>query len=122
MKVIIAGSRDITGLDPVRDAINGSGFEITEVVSGGARGPDQTGEVLARFMGWSLKIFRADWDKHGKSAGPIRNREMAKYADALIAVFDGQSRGTKNMTEEMTKLGKPVYIHLVNKEDFKDKQ
>ena len=56
------------------------------------------------------ELFPADWDKHGRAAGPIRNKQMADYADVLIAVWDGKSRGTKNMIDEMNKLMKPVYI------------
>ena len=43
---------------------------------------------------------------HDKAAGPIRNRQMAEYADYLIAFWDGESRGTRNMIETMKKLGK----------------
>lgn len=46
-----------------------------------------------------LTIFKADWDKHGKAAGFKRNTEMAKYADALIAFWDGKSKGTKHMID-----------------------
>ncbi len=113
MKVIIAGGRDIEDCDPVQTAITESGFKITEVVSGGARGVDKSGEALAALHGMPCKVFPADWNKNGKAAGPIRNRQMADYADALIAVWDGQSRGTKNMIETMRKLGKPVHVHTL---------
>jgi hypothetical protein len=55
-------------------------------------------------------VFPADWKTHGKAAGPIRNRQMAKNAEALIALWDGNSRGTKNMIETATKLGLKVYV------------
>lgn len=60
-----------------------------------------------------VKRFPADWDRHGRAAGPIRNCQMAQYADALIAIWDGKSRGTKNMIDEMNKCGKPVLIRRV---------
>lgn len=81
----------------VKAAIKASKFAITEVVSGGAKGVDSLGEVWAHSMGVPVKVFPADWDKHGKKAGFVRNAEMAEYADALIAVWDGQSRGTYDM-------------------------
>ena len=58
-------------------------------------------------------MFIPDWDKDGRSAGYKRNAEMAEYADALIAVWDGDSKGTKHMIECMNKLNKKVYIHKV---------
>jgi hypothetical protein len=116
MKVIIAGSRDITDHSEVSAAIRNSGFNVTEVVSGRAPGVDSIGEALARLHGMAVKEFPADWNKHGRAAGPIRNRQMAEYADALIAVWDGQSRGTKNMIETMKKMGKKVYVHIVDED------
>lgn len=116
MKVIIAGSRDITDLYLVEDAVLMSKFEITEVVSGGARGVDKLGEVFANYLSIPVKMFQADWAKFGKSAGHRRNKEMAQYSDALIAVWDGVSPGTKSMIRYMYELKKPVFIgKVVNK-------
>ena len=115
MKVIVAGSRDITDIGIVARAIGESGFKITEIVSGGARGVDYLGELLASMHGHQVKLFPADWDKHGKGAGPIRNRKMARYGDCLVAVWDGSSSGTANMIQEMKKLGKPVHVHVLDK-------
>ena len=116
MKVIVAGSRNITSLGAVYHAIKGAekeGITITEVVSGCARGVDTIGELWADFKQLKLTKFPADWDKHGRSAGPIRNQEMADYADALIVVWDGKSSGSKNMLETMKKTGKPYFSYVV---------
>lgn len=113
MKVIVAGSRDIVDRGAVGRAILSCPFEITEIVSGTARGVDSIAENIAATKGYPTKLFPADWDKYGKPAGAIRNKEMADYADALIAVWDGQSRGTKNMIETMNKANKPVLLYLV---------
>lgn len=113
MKTIIAGSRCITGGDIVRRAIEAAGFKISEIVSGGARGPDSLAILFAGKYGIKCKIFPAEWTQHGKGAGPIRNRQMAEYADALIAIWDGKSRGTKNMIETMEKMGKPVFVMML---------
>jgi len=110
MKVIIAGSRSIEDWTIVATAIRNSPFKITEVVSGGARGVDNLAESLADLHGMPVKLFPADWNKHGKAAGPIRNKQMAEYADCLIAIWDGESKGTSNMIQEMQKLNKPVHI------------
>lgn len=109
-RVIIAGGRDIHDYDLVLDAIEESGFRIDVVISGGAKGVDALGEKYSEEMMLNLTIFRADWQTHGRAAGPIRNRKMAENADALIAVWDGKSRGTKNMIETATKLGLLVYV------------
>jgi len=111
MKVIIAGSRDFTDDEQLRAAIADAGFEILAVISGGARGVDALGEKWAEENGIPVKVFPADWDLHGKAAGPIRNREMAEAADALIALWDGESRGTKNMINTARKKGLKTHIH-----------
>lgn len=112
MKTIIAGSRTITNMLEVELACGESEFFITEVVCGGAAGVDQLGNDWARARKIPVKHFPADWRTHGKSAGPIRNRQMAEYAEALIAVHDGKSRGTKNMIEEATKRGLKVFVKI----------
>lgn len=63
MKVIIAGSRDIVSYPIVTSAVHQSGFEITEVVSGGARGADRLGEAYAKNNDIALKVMPADWNK-----------------------------------------------------------
>ena len=114
MKVIVAGSRSIESLGVVTKAIEDSGFNITEIVSGRAKGVDRLGEHYALVRSIPTKLFPADWDKHGKAAGPMRNREMANYADAAVIIWDGVSKGTKHMIYEMNKRGKKchIYMHL----------
>lgn len=118
MKVIIAGSRDITSYSQVCSAIRLSNFEITEVVSGKAKGVDSIGEHYALMHKIPIKEFPAEWEKYkrpkGKNpAGIIRNQEMAEYADALVAVWDGVSTGTKDMIKKAKLEGLKVYIHIV---------
>lgn len=110
MKVIIAGSRTIRDPALVAKAMQASGFHPTEVVSGGALGADKLGEAWSDANGVSLAVFPADWDEYGGAAGRIRNDEMADYADALVAVWDGHSPGTAHMIEVMRQRGKPVYV------------
>ena len=109
MKVIIAGSRSIINYRAVRSAIERVGIEITEVVSGTARGVDKLGERWAAENNIPIKRFPADWNKHDKRAGYLRNVEMAEYADALIAIWDGESKGTKHMIDIAIKNGLSVY-------------
>lgn len=116
MKVIIAGGRDNHDRGVVGIAVLASGFEITEVVSGGAPGVDTSGEIWARIKKLPLKRFPADWATFGKAGGPLRNGQMADYVGAeggLIAIWDGHSHGTKNMIEQATAKGLKVFIHRI---------
>ena len=110
MKTIIAGSRTVTDFNLVTRAIKASGFEITEVVSGSARGVDRMGERFAMEAKLPLSLFPAEWDVHGKAAGPIRNKKMGDYADALIAIRVNMSKGTSHMIEYATAKGLKVYV------------
>ena len=112
MKLIIAGSREgftygdvVEAFDSLIDTV------ISEIVSGGARGVDRFGEQLAEARGIPLNVKPANWDKYGKSAGYIRNKEMAEYADALLALWDGESRGTKHMIDLAKKNNLKVHIY-----------
>lgn len=113
MKVIVAGSRSISDIGQVEQAIAESGFEITEAVSGTARGVDQLGEQWAEARGIPVKRFPANWTRDGKGAGFIRNWEMGLYADAAVLAWDGKSRGTHYMMNCMKRLGKPCYVKVV---------
>lgn len=106
-RVIVAGSRSFDNFELLQrklDFFLGK-LENVEVVSGGARGADQMGELWAEDHSVPVKLFPADWKKHGKSAGYRRNEEMARYATHLVAFWDGKSRGTKHMVEVARHLG-----------------
>ena len=110
IRVIVAGSRDITDSDFIFRTIDKHFPEIDEVVSGAARGVDSFGEIWADANHIPYVQFKPDWSI-GRQAGFLRNTEMAAYADALIAIWDGESRGTAHMIKTMEALGKPVYIY-----------
>lgn len=95
------------GIAELRQCMSQFPEGITEVVSGGARGIDQAGEWWAATKGIPVKVFCADWAVLGKGAGMHRNVEMAKYADCLVAIWDGKSSGTKHMIETMHGMKKP---------------
>lgn len=111
MKVIIAGSRSIEDYNIVLNAIKDSGLHINTVVSGTATGVDKLGEKFAKYFDIPVKYFPAEWNKYGKSAGYKRNEQMAEYADALIAVWDGKSKGTKNMIDIASREGLKVFVY-----------
>lgn len=109
MKVIIAGGRGFDDYRLLTDSVIGLNLNISEIVSGKAKGADRLGEQYALENNISIKEFRADWKKYGRGAGPIRNKEMADYADVLIAFWDQKSKGTKSMIELAQKKGITVY-------------
>lgn len=114
LKVIVAGPRSFYDAATVMAAISSSPFLITEMVVGGAKGVDSVAEELAIQWRVPFKRFPAQWDLYGNSAGPRRNQQMADYADALIAVWDGVSRGTADMISRATIRKLPVYIHRIS--------
>jgi hypothetical protein len=129
MRAIIAGSRHITNYNHVKNLINNTvnllwtnrKIGITEIVSGGAKGVDKLGERWAEENGLPVKRFPARWDdlsvpnvfvkinsygkKYNARAGLDRNESMAQYADILIAIWDGKSKGTKDMIDRAKKHG-----------------
>ncbi len=113
-KVIIAGTRDFADYALLRSFADEAlaGVDDIEIVSGGARGADALGERYARERGRRLKVFPAEWKKWGAAAGPIRNTEMAAYADALIAFWDGKSAGTRDMIRKAEEKGLDVKVRM----------
>lgn len=114
MRTIIAGSRDLWDYPCLKEAIEKCGWPITEVVCGGAAGIDTLGKRWACENKIPVTTIMANWKKHGRSAGPIRNVEMAEQADALVAVWDGESKGTKHMIETAKSKGLRVHVEMWN--------
>lgn len=112
MKLIIAGSRDIrVSSDELFEIIEKLGilYDIKEIVSGCATGIDTNAIAFAQQYGIKLKKFPANWERYGKLAGPRRNLEMANYASALLLIWDGKSKGSRNMLARMNGMKKTVY-------------
>lgn len=119
VKVIVAGSRTANNFELVEKSLMIYFKEHkfhradVEIISGTARGADQLGEQFANKYGLKLTKFPADWDKYGKSAGYIRNEEMAKYATEngiLFAFWDGKSKGTNHMINLAKKYSLTVIV------------
>lgn len=110
MKLIIAGTRNLHICKRTIGAfMSGFGLHPTEIVSGNSGTVDLAGEEVGKSRLLSIKRFPADWEQYGRAAGPYRNREMAKYADVLLLIWDGKSRGSCNMRKEMMQNHKLVY-------------
>ena len=118
MRLIIAGSREFKDgflFDKkLRELIAKQQWKVTEIVSGGCRGVDRMAEEFAARQGISCHVMKATWGTYGRSAGPIRNQEMAKYAaqdnGALVCFWDGASPGTRSMITEAAALFLPVHV------------
>lgn len=113
MITIIAGSRGISDYKQIEAAVKASGFEITSVLSGGARGADILGEMWAARHDIPCITIKARWETYGAGAGVVRNRRMAERGEALIAVWDGKSPGTRSMIDLALELGLKIYVHEV---------
>ena len=119
MKVIVAGGRDFNDYKLLKETLDNFQQEygnITEVVSGTAKGADKLGEQYANENNISIKRFVPDWEGLGKKAGHVRNKKMGDYAKEhngmLVAFWDKQSKGTKGMIDYSTKIGlKSVVVY-----------
>lgn len=114
MKVIIAGSRNITNIN-IDEIIKKSKFDITTLLCGMAKGIDSLSYMWAMKNNIHIIKYYPDWNKYGVAAGPIRNKKMVDYADALIAVWDGVSKGTKSTINFAKEKGIQIYIEKVIK-------
>jgi len=113
MKLLVAGSRSIvdsTSINEKLEDYNKSNGPITEIVSGGARGPDRIAASWGHSKNIPVTVFYPNWNLLGKCAGMVRNKEMAEYADVAICFWDGKSNGTRNTIEEMRKCRKPIEV------------
>lgn len=106
MRIIIAGSRRFNNYKLLSKTLNKYLGDVTEIVCGGAVGADTLGEKWALEHNIPVRYFFPEWNRFGKSAGVIRNHQMGDYADFLVAFWDGQSRGTKDMISYMSNIGK----------------
>lgn len=114
-KLIVAGGRDFNQpdyMDRTLFALADGPYKdkAVSIVCGGARGADQLGYEFAQKMMVKVYLMEADWDRYGKRAGFMRNEDMGRFADGLVAFWDNKSKGTKHMIDFMQAMGKPVHI------------
>jgi hypothetical protein len=98
MKLAIVGSRTFSDYELLKEEIDKlrKEYKINEIVSGGANGADKLAEKYAKENNLKLTVFPAKWDKYGKKAGWIRNKQIWEYADCGVAFWDGKSKGTQH--------------------------
>ncbi|MGE3538635.1 MAG: DUF2493 domain-containing protein [Candidatus Tectimicrobiota bacterium] len=110
MKLIIAGSQTFTNYQHLCQALAPDRHRITQVLTGGARGAEQLGYRWAWKHVVKHQLFRADWERFGKSAGVRRNHQLAQAGDVLVVFGEGQSPGTAHLMQCMQELSKPVVV------------
>ncbi len=110
IKLSVIGSRSFNDYDLLEKEINSLHFDIDLIISGGAKGADTLGEQYANKYGIKTMIFKPNWKKYGMSAGFKRNRDIIQKCDAVIAFWDGISKGTKNSLDTAKKLKKYIII------------
>lgn len=110
MKIAVVGSRTLGSLFLVERALRLSGFDVSEILTGDARGVDRAAATYATREGIPCRVFPANWRQHGKQAGAIRNAALVEAADAVVAIWDGRSPGTRLTLEMARRKGRPSYI------------
>lgn len=112
MKTIIAGSRSFNDYDRFEDLMDGVSMfiNVTSIISGLAHGADTMALKYAAEADLPVEKFEPNWEKYGKAAGPLRNSEMVERADALVAFWDGESRGTKSVIDLALRAGLTVIV------------
>ena len=101
-KLAVVGSRNFNDYNQLKNTINNirlSYPNINTIVSGGAIGADKLSEVYAHEFQLQTIIFQPEWNKYGKKAGILRNKDIICNADIVVAFWDGKSPGTKNSIE-----------------------
>lgn len=108
MKVAVIGSRNLR-VDNLRKYLPD---DVTEIVSGGARGVDTSAREYAIANGIKLTEFLPEYDKYGRGAPLRRNITIIEYADMVLAFWDGSSHGTKYVIDYCKKRGVPVKVYV----------
>ena len=110
MKLAVVGSRTFNDYDLLKNKLIqiNERVPITLIISGGAHGADKLAEKWAAENKIETLIFLPDWKKYGKSAGFIRNKDIIQACDAVVAFWDGKSKGTKHMIQLAHKHGLQV--------------
>ena len=110
MKTAVIGTRTFDNYQALCETLGNLANTPTEIISGGATGADALAERYAKDNHLPLVIFRANWEKHGKAAGPVRNKIIIENCDQLVAFWDGESKGTNHTIKIARTKGKPTKV------------
>ena len=106
MRIAIIGSRGLHVVDLEKYLPE----DVTEIVSGGAKGVDSDAEHYARENGLKMTVFLPDYARYGRGAPIRRNEQIVDHADEVIAFWDGASRGTLSVIKYCEKMGKKISV------------
>ncbi len=117
-RIVIAGCRTYTRYAEAKKAIyrHLGSFKPDDTIillSGGCRGADQLGERFAKEEGLQIEYHIPQWEKYGRAAGPLRNKQMIEKCDAVICFWDGKSKGTASLIQYAQKFEKPLFLHMI---------
>jgi hypothetical protein len=110
LRLAVVGSRSCEDYELVSGFLGHFINQKPIIVSGGAKGVDSLAERFADENELKKKIYKADWSKYGRAAGPIRNQQIVDNANAMIAFATKDSKGTKNSVKLAVKKGIPVLV------------
>ena len=108
MKVAVVGSRSFENFELMCEELDK--LEITEIISGGARGADSLAERYARDCEIKMTVIKPDWNRHGRAAGMLRNTDIVTGSDLVVAFYNGYSRGTADSIKKAKAMGKSLII------------
>ena len=114
-RILVCGSRTWSDMEALRTVLDPRPDDGVVLIHGGARGADRLAGEYAAGRGWPVEVYPADWNRHGKAAGPIRNKQMLDegHPTEVIAFTDKplyESRGTADMVRRATRAGIPVFV------------
>lgn len=110
MKLAIIGSRSLC----VNDLEKYIPEDITEIVSGGAKGIDSCAKSYALSKGLPYTEFLPEYNKYGRAAPIVRNKSIVAYADVVLVFWNGKSKGTKSVIDFCEKSATKSIIHIIN--------
>ncbi len=106
----MAGSRGFQNYKLLEAELDKINDQIGEIICGEAKGADTFGRIYGESHNIPVSSFPADWQRYGKAAGYMRNKDMAEYAHKAIVFWDGESPGSKDMINKMKELEKEVMV------------
>lgn len=120
-RLCVAGSRNFNNVQLAEEVLSQvfnfiakkHGDAIT-IISGGAKGADSVGELVAHKHHYDIERYLPDWDRYGKSAGYKRNQSMCAASNGCVVFWDGSSRGSHHMIDICRKAGKPIMVVDMN--------
>jgi len=111
LRVAVVGGRDFKDEQQLKNVLDELNPRPTQIISGGAKGADTLAKKYADSNNIICTVVPARWELYGRAAGPIRNKEIVRLSDMVVAFWDGKSRGTKNTINTAKQYRKTLAVH-----------